>query len=387
MELSDPEQQENKKRFEDAYVNDEKKFGDDRPEDFRELFEGNDNNHFRMGMKFTRKTVRYFSPFYASDVIFASPLGLRHAIEADKKKKKAKDYDFLSSIEIVVVDQADAMLAQNWEHVEFVFSHLNLPPQDAHGCDFSRVRSWYLDNNAKHLRQSIVLSAFLTPELKALSSQYMLNMAGKLEYQPEYAGSITSIAVPVKQIFSRFNATNIIDEVEARFKYFTSAVLPTLARIPRTTEGGQGVLIFVPSYFDFVRLRNFFANSNATQNISFGNLSEYTEPKQVRQARSHFMTGRFSVLIYTARAHHFRRFVLRGVKRVIMYQLPDNPRFYEELVSDFLGLMINEGQLESSEASVRVLFSKFDQMRLERVVGTKRIRSLLTEKGDTFEFI
>jgi U3 small nucleolar RNA-associated protein 25 len=381
IQLCDFEQQENKKRFVDSFSAPEDKFSEDKPEDFKELFEGNDENEFRIGLKFTRKTMKLYSKFYTSDIIFASPLGLRRAIESGDPKKQ--DYDFLSSIEIVVMEQADATLMQNWEHAEYVFEHLNLQPQDAHGCDFSRVRSWYLDGHAANLRQTIVLSAYLTPKINTLYNKHMRNVAGRLKYTPDYTdGTIETLNFGIKQTFLRFDSPTHVKDPDARFKYFSTAILPQITRLPKPPEGGLGVLVFIPSYLDFVRVRNSLVDID----ISYASISEYTDATDVRKARSHLMSGRHSLLLYTGRAHHFHRYNIRGVKKVVFYGVPENAKFYEEVVG-FVGKSVERAEVTKREASVRVMFSKWERLELERVVGSKRVVKMVGEKGDTFDFV
>ena len=52
----------------------------------------------------TRNSVNLYTEFNVSDIIVASPLGLRLVIGADEHASK-QNFDFLSSIEMLIVDQ------------------------------------------------------------------------------------------------------------------------------------------------------------------------------------------------------------------------------------------------------------------------------------------
>lgn len=54
-----------------------------------------------------------------------------------------------------------------------------------HGVDVMRVREWYLQGQAKHYRQNILLSSFRFPELRALFNTQCKSHSGlaKLDIQ------------------------------------------------------------------------------------------------------------------------------------------------------------------------------------------------------------
>ncbi|KAI8644844.1 hypothetical protein BD408DRAFT_339777 [Parasitella parasitica] len=302
IKLSGTEQQENKNRFLEQFnLREEEAIDTSKPADYLQNFQGNIDDHFRLGIKFAKKSMKLYADFYNADVIIASPLGLRTLIGTEGDKKR--DFDFLSSIEVVILDQSNHFLMQNWEHIDHVFQHLNLIPTDGHGCDISRIKSWYLDGKAKYLRQTLVFADFLTPEFNALFNKYLKNVAGKLKIKRSYEdGSILDVIPQIQQTFTRIDAPSLKSINDVRYKYFIEKTLPTLRK---SAIMQSHTLIFIPSYFDFVRVRNYFEDNR----YSYEPCSEYASGPAITRSRAQFFHGRSNFLLYTERLHFFRRYV------------------------------------------------------------------------------
>lgn len=375
LKLSALDQCENKKRFKDAFYMETEEFRN-KPADFVRFFSGNNDDVFCLGIKFTRKSARLYSSFYNSDLIVASPLGLRMVIgnEGDKKR----DFDFLSSLEVVVVDQADGMQMQSWDNVDHIFKYMSRIPLESHGCDFSRVRPWYLDDQARYFRQTIVLSQYVTPEINSLFGNKCFNIGGKVKFRPKYVGAMARVGMKIRQTFSKLTAGNTspAQDPDARFKYLTTVLLPSLQR-----GNPEGTLIFVPSYFDFTRIRNYMDK----ENFSFSAISEYSSNSQLGRARTYFKNGTSKYLLMTERLHHYRRYDIRGAKTVLFFGLPENPLFYEEVVR-FLARTVVEDDIDLSMVRVRAVYSQWDAMKLERIVGSERVGIMYKGSSESYEF-
>ncbi|KAH9046041.1 digestive organ expansion factor [Lactarius hengduanensis] len=332
------------------------------PPDHVETFGGNPDDNFRVGLKLTRKSVRLFTEFYGSDIIIASPLGLRMSIE------KEKNSDFLSSIEIVVADQIDALTMQNWEHTQFVFTHLNQLPKESHDADISRIKPWYLDGRAVYIRQTVMLSAYETPEIRSLYTQSLKNLAGKVRAFRRWA----PVQVPdgLDQNFIPFDCLSAKDELDKRFLHFANQLLPTVLK---SAVQSANTVIFVPSSLDFTRIQNHFQK----QQLSFAVLSEYSTNQDISRARQAFFSGKKSFLIVSERFHFYRRYKIRGIRNLVFYGPPDHAAFYTE----FLSYPFLDDGVEPSDVTCRVLYSRYDWFRMERIAGTKGASQLIKSSG------
>ena len=221
-----------------------------KPDDHYQTFAGNTDDAFRIGLTVSKKQLKLYTEFYSSDVIIASPLGLRMVIGSEGEDEK-KDFDFLASIEVLILDQVDVFAMQNWEHVTTVLSHVNTQPLRPHGVDFSRVRMWALDKLSKYYRQTLVFSGVTgSPEVNSIFTKHCFNFCGRVrQVNPVVNGSICQVvntSVPV--VFRKFAATSVTSSPNDRFDFFVKKVMPEYVSDLR-----YRTLIFVPSYFDFVR--------------------------------------------------------------------------------------------------------------------------------------
>ncbi|XP_004296470.1 PREDICTED: digestive organ expansion factor homolog [Fragaria vesca subsp. vesca] len=338
-----------------------------KPGDFQVLFGGNSKDDFMVGIKFTRRSIRLYSDFYSSDMIVASAVGLLKKIE-EAKINKEKDVDYLSSIEVLIIDHADVITMQNWDFLKSVVEQLNRQPSKQHGTDIMRIRPWYLDGHASFYRQTILLSYYSNPDINNLFNKHCTNYRGKVKLVNEYKGVLPKVVLQVRQIFQRFEGDEIVNIDDARFEHFSTKVFP---KIKNSVEGG--IMIFISSYFEYVRVRNFLKKQNA----SFCLLHEYADQKDISRARVWFFEGKRKIMLYTERAHFYHRYKIRGIQNLIIYSLPERKEFYPEVVNMVDG---------SHDMACTVLFSPFDLLRLERIVGIAPAKRMITSKMNLFSF-
>ena len=362
---------------EDEHGNKKKKYKPFVPDDHKALFKGNTDDHFRLGLKLTKASVRLYVDFFGADIIFASPLGIVTALQDEKSAA-----DFLSAIEILVIDHAHVIQMQNWAHVATLVDAMNALPKDTRDCDIQRVHESHLNGHARHLRQTILLSAFQTPEINALFNRRCVNFEGKVRFRAPQRGVLGKLAVKTRQQFERvaMKASDVVDADDIRFKYFTKKVLPRIRENPE-----PGVVIFVSSYFDFVRVRNLLV----AEDVSFAVNSEYTEPREAARARTLFADGRKRVLLLSERAHFYFRRRIKGAREICFYSLPEHRDFYPELVSYLAGSSaaasaratdaVAGAPVVGHVAGVVALFSKLDALKLERIVGCARARKMIDD--------
>jgi len=205
--------------------------------------------------------------------------------------------------------------------------------------------------------------------MNVLFNRYCLNIRGKLKIRNEYEGTIMQVIPQIRQMFQRIPCDDIKEADDTRFKYFTEKLLPQL----QNAISNSHILVFIPSYFDYVRIRNYFRKNEILHCLC----CEYTSVGNVTRARAKFFHGQAKFMLATERFHYFHRYKLRGIQNLVFYALPENAHFYPEILNI----------VENTSNSCYVLYTKFDLLKMERVVGTKRCKKMLESDRATHLFV
>ena len=326
-------------------------------------------------------SVKLCADLYQCDIILASPLGLKMVIssndEDDVPSDKA-DVDFLSSIDICLIARSDVLLMQNWDHVNIILASMNRQPKKVSGIDFMRVRNFHLEGRGAHWRQLILVSQFANPQILSTFRRHAKNVEGSLRMRRTFRSgdaSICDVAFSVRQIFQRVNCLSPSAAGLNRLQYFSEYILPKLTRSKQ-----KHTLIYIPSYFDFIALRNLLLKFEA----DFVSITEYARVSEVSRGRARFMQGQKSMLLYTGRAHFFLRHDIKGTRHVIFFGLPDYAEFYPAIVNTMNCNVINT--VPCMPVSCLSLFTKYDAHQLEQIVGTSHARRLINQ-GEKSSFM
>lgn len=365
-----------------------------KPSDYYHTFHGNVDDAFRIGIKLTKSSLKFFTDFYDSDIIIASPLGLKTIISPeehqilsscnDEQLPESGDCDFLSSIEMVILDQADIFLMQNWEHVLDLMQYINCFPKKQRKMDINRVKPWHLENMAKHHRQLIIFSSISVPLIHAFFQAHSFNEDGHLVYKHRVdVPQAKMIANRCRQQFLYFDSISPKEACDERFKYFTRNVLPEYTKPCGNGTEGKDIspfghtLILVSSYFDYIRLRNHFRR----EKLSFTQICEYTEENKVAKARQLFYFGARQFMLYTERCHFYHRYKIKGIRNIIFYEPPVYAKFYSELVANLIPeLQGQKFDASGTQFNSTTLFTNHDTLQLGALIGYKNASKLVKTK-------
>jgi len=332
----------------------------------------NDDDDFRMGMSLNMKkttTVKLFTDFFRSDIILASPLGLKMTLSEAEDKA-----DILSSIEICLLTRTDTMMMQNLEHMDTILSSLNQQPKESKETDFSRVRPYFLDGKSAEWRQLIMLCPFTDPFLLSTFKRTATSRDGQvrlLRRTTNDDAALGRIVLPTRQVFQRVDASSFLTQSEDKLKYFAQSVLPQLEK-----QEQKHTLLYIPSYFDFVAVRNLLLK----RELDFVSVHEYSRESEVSRGRARFLQGRKPWMLFTGRAYYFLRHIIKGARHVVFYGIPEHAAFYADHVNRL------DGDNEQQDNSCFVLFTKYEAHALERVVGRQNANRMIQGEKTTFLF-
>ena len=366
-------------------ITNKKKFKDEYSE-----FDSNDDC-FRMGINisFFENKMKLYSPFDESDIILASPLGLKLATPTDNDKtfKNNKVYDFLSSIEIFLMDFSEVFIYQNIEHLNEILSFINKQPKNNQNIvDINRIKGNYANNFGEFLRQNIIVSHFKSLDIDLSINDICKNINGKVLFDGPYENQPELIKKEFSETYNYMNSKNYEiryefkilrdlkgeDDFDEKFKYFTKNIWQNLYE-----SFEKHTIIFISSTFDYLRLKSFFKQKS--KSVCY--ISEDTDKKDWQRNRLYFENGKYKFLLYNERAHIYKKINLKFAKNIFFYSLPEDPKVFNDLIHLIDPVNYNKNlekyNIESKQneiqkfGSVIALVTPIEKYNLQKILGNE----------------
>ena len=374
------------------------------------------DDSFRIGICIKNNKVLLYVPYTKADIVIGSPLGLRlaamgreddEAEEQDEDQGAKSSYSFLSSIEVLFIDKAHLLFMQNFEHVQELMKNQNLIPKHK-DCvnNFNEIRPYFSENLSKFYRQNIVYTDYNFNELNNQITKYFFNYEGLLKEKIFFDPILKAQNyMNINFEFMRIDIQDHTEEFDKRFNYFVNNFWERI----RKKDIMHKMIIFVNSYFEFVKLKAHFKKVNSP--VAF--ISEYTEEYKIRTKMRNYHKGVYQYILISERAHFYRICNVKNYDHIFFYSPPHNPAIFSELSKkqddgdgnnltnmkkrpnydqiqeknsdkQDLGKILNQKKI----SSVTTLFTKMNNLQIERIVGSAKARDFLASnsKFSTFGF-
>lgn len=108
---------------------------------------------------------------------------------------------------------------------------------------------------------------------------------------------------------------------------------------------------------------------------------------KIDRARSMFFHSGAHFMLYSERAHFFRRTRIKGIRHLIMYQPPTWPHFYSEMINLMQEANQNARDGIENSMSVTVLYTKYDMLQIASIVGSVQAAEIAQSSKTTHVFM
>ena len=320
-----------------------------KPKDWLRTFGGNSSEEFKMGVRFHEDKVELFHQMSKSQLVIASPLSLfLH-----------DDTDFMSSIEVLVLDSLDVLLMQNADRLLQLVAMLNRLPQKVTGTDWSHLRLYCADKQQAKMRQNVSYASVLMPEMHHLLTR-SANVRGQLLVRPMMYPPL--LLPGLERSFKRLPCSDVRHIGDALEKCFRDKLFFLIKQWrSESSECAKRTLVYYISSYRFLQARKMLEDNM----VGFLELSDEATEDDSRRMKRAFRDDPNAVMLITERFYFHYRPRLRQTQRVVFVQPPTFPQFASELAGDCQAVFY---------------FTEFDEGAMERIVGSELSPKILASE-------